>query len=1074
MSAGRFAAWLPAVLAMVQDVGVPGPEKREPIEQPDARDPARPAKIALFRVAGFPTVDAPEIPLAVLDQALEGLAVDAFHSPQDLKDRLKLRTHDVLVLPHGSAFPLHAWGAIRAFLERGGGLVVLGGAPFHQPVRWLVQKEEPPEALPPPTPVGEVASAPANGTEPQTGSWALGARQPTFAHELLIAPAEAISPAGRAVLLDEAQWRVDPGSVPSTVFELTVRFATRKDFEREDGSAGPRDAVLRPLVQVVDANGIPRACPLLEIDRLRGSDAGARWVFASSDATLSSSFIRECVKRALEGAGEIEARPFAACVEEGESPRIRVTLRRPFVRKGETVPSAARVTVRASDGREVFAGEVALAGPPEIRTGEIAITRAALSPGLYRVEVRAPGAAWRPASTTTGFWVRDAKLLASGPRLSVSRDWLRRDGGAFPIVGTTYMASDVHRKFLFEPNPHRWDLDFARMASAGVNFVRTGLWTGWSRAMLDPGAVDEGVLRALDAFVLTAARHGIVLCFNFFAFLPPAFGGTNPYLDPRALEGQKAFLTAVARRYRDVPWIHYDLINEPSYAPPEALWQNRPILDDHEKRAWTEWVRARHGDDPLALRDLWRDSSSEILSLPKPDELSYAMVREHRRPRKALDFAHFTHQMVARWAGELRETLRAAGGDVLVTLGQDEGGTWLRPSQQIYATSVDYTAVHTWWNNDDLLWDGVATKVPEKPSLIQETGLMRLEDIDGMPWRTPDAAAALLERKFAFAFASRGAGAVEWAWNVNPYQPIDNEAVIGLWRPDGTAKVELAVIAEFAAFFREAAPWLDDFEPDPVVVVLPHSRLFAGRPFGMDAVKQVTRVLAEHYAVVPTAISELLLTAERLRDAKLVLVPVPEMLEEAAARALLQVSRAGTKVLITGAVEGDPYGRATESLQALGILDRGRPLALREPTRWSGWATFDGNRGEYLRRSGKPSLEALEGNVWHEPLPLELARQEAPLIGLLGEALAAAGVESSHSATNVSARVLKAPRAALVVCVNETSVDAVRRVSVEGRAMEVAVPAGRAQLLLVERASGRVLARLRAEPASSRATASGR
>ena len=111
--------------------------------------------------------------------------------------------------------------------------------------------------------------------------------------------------------------------------------------------------------------------------------------------------------------------------------------------------------------------------------------------------------------------------------------------------------------------------------------------------------------------------------------------------------------------------------------------------------------------------------------------------------------------------------------------------------------------MHTWWNNDDLLWDGVMTKVPEKPNLHQETGLMRLEDLDGNPWRTPEAAARLLERKVAYAFASRGAGVVQWAWNINPYQPIDNESVIGLFRPDGTAKPELRALTDLARVLRE-------------------------------------------------------------------------------------------------------------------------------------------------------------------------------------------------------------------------------------------------------------------------------
>ena len=118
------------------------------------------------------------------------------------------------------------------------------------------------------------------------------------------------------------------------------------------------------------------------------------------------------------------------------------------------------------------------------------------------------------------------------------------------IVGTTYMASDVHRQFLFEPNPHVWDRDFAQMKSLGINMVRTGLWTAWSRAIDAKGVPNEAFLRSLDAYVHSAAKHGVLVNFTFYAFLPPAHGGTNPYLDPKSLDGQKNFLTAVASRYR--------------------------------------------------------------------------------------------------------------------------------------------------------------------------------------------------------------------------------------------------------------------------------------------------------------------------------------------------------------------------------------------------------------------------------------------------------------------------------------------------------------------------------------------
>jgi len=999
-------------------------------------------RIALFQADGFPATDAPAVPPAVLAEALADLAVDRFDDPTELAARLDARDHAVLVLPYGSAFPLEAWDAIRAFLDAGGGLVVLGGAPFHQPVYRAAD-----------------------------GGWLLGVRQPTFAHALLIGPAEVIDLGGAAGALTVAPaagggWDGPAVPLPARTFALTVRFATRPDTPGEDGAAGIREAVLRPLAHVVDADGVPVACPLLEIDRLHGPGAGGRWVLATGDAVHQAPLIRAMVLGALDGAEEVTVRPAAACVEPGETPRVRVTVRRPGATAGEAAPSAA-VAVRDDAGQVVWNGRVMLAGPSTFMTGELAVRPdRPLAPGLYRVAVTLEDAAGSPGATEGGFWVRDDALLRSGPRLTASRDWLRRDGRVFPVVGTTYMAGDVHRKFLFEPNPAVWDRDMAAMRRAGVNFIRTGLWTGWGRLMSDPGAVDENALRAIDAFVLTAARHDLAVCFTFFAFRPPLYGGDNPYLDPRSLAGQEALLTLVASRYRGVGWIHWDLINEPSYAPADALWTNRPIGDAFEAAAWAEWVRRRHGDAAVpAARDRWRDAGPAPLAVPAAAALAPAMVREERVPAKGFDFRLFTQEAVAGWAARLRAVLRTAGGDALVTLGQDEAGATLSPSPQFHWEAVDYTAIHTWWSNDDLLWDAVVSKVPEKPCLVQETGMMRLEDPDGFPWRTPEAAARLLERKYALAFAGRAAGAVQWAWNVNPYQPLDNEAVIGCIRPDGTAKPELRVLREFAAFFAVAAPRLDDWEPDPVVLVLPHARMFSGRTQPAAATRRAVRVLADRFGVVPTALADLRLDSERLKHARLVIAPVPELIDESAAHALQAAAAAGARVLVTGAVMGDPYGRVPAALAALELVDPGRPVALRE-TLDGGWATFDETKGEWFRAALSPRREGT-ATVWHEPLPLELAREAAPLAALYGRALAAAGLPAAPAApaeAPMTARVLRTPGVALVICVNETSADAVRAVDVDGYRLDVPVPAGRSRLVLWDRVTRSVIAQTPGAP----------
>ena len=500
-------------------------------------------KVACFLADKFPTVDAPGIDPTTLKGSLQDFDVEYFKSIESLNTNLTADNFRVVVLPYGSAFPVGAWQAIQNFISHGGSLVIFGGYAFHQPI---IEDH---------------------------GRWILGTPQPTYAHRLLIGPADRLlldsSPFycknSRMISPEGSDFDARTFSLPTKVYELTVRFTTRNDLTDEIGSAGPRDAVLRPLVQIVNGDGVPVACPLLEIDRLRGDGAGGRWILEPSDAKLNASAITYCVAQALEGASKIEAMPVHSCVEENEIPAVRINQFRPSPDENDRTSSRVGIVVYSPTGTPVFTSSSEITGTREFLSGEIQIkTDEPLQPGFYKVEVKNLDVAWQPNLFATGFWVMDRKLMVSGPHLSVSKDWLLKDGKTFPVIGTSYMAADAERKFLLEPNPYLWEKDFAQMEKLGVNFVRTGLWTGWQKAMLDPGSIDEGFLRSLDALLLTAAKHNIVVCFNLFAFLPPANGGTNPYLDPRAIEWQNAFVTAISSRYKNIGWINYDLINEPS------------------------------------------------------------------------------------------------------------------------------------------------------------------------------------------------------------------------------------------------------------------------------------------------------------------------------------------------------------------------------------------------------------------------------------------------------------------------------------------------------------------------------
>ncbi len=1001
----------------------------------------RPAQIICFQSNTFPTVDAPRIDPATLKDALKGYDVAYPENTESLNRELNGAGSSLLILAYGSAFPVGSWQSIRSFISRGGGLILLGGSPFHQPVM------------------------------ENSGRWVMGTLQPTYAHELLIGPADEIDIRSDPYYYSGARLKIAEGveispskfQMPSKVYELTVRFTSGNDFANEIGSAGPRDAVMRPLVQVLNGDELPVACPLLEIDRLRGDGAGGRWIIEPSDLTVDVSLIRFCVQRALQGAVEIEANPFFACVADGELPAIRINLSRPAPTEEDTDSIQARVTVTNSAGERVFNTSFVLVGTKQFQSAAVKISAdRPLPPGFYRADVECAAVPWRPNSVSAGFWIRDEKLLRSGPELSTSRDWLLRNGKTFPAIGTSYMGAHQGRKFLIEPDPLSWEQDFARMEKLGVNFVRAGLWTGWQKIMLDPGNIDESFLRSLDALVLTAAKHNIILCFNLFAFQPPLNGGTNPYLDPRALEWQKSFVTLIASRYRNVGWINYDLINEPSYSPADKIWQNLPIGDEFERAAWKEWVARNCGPDRDSITDNWRGGN--IDSLPSEDDISYSQIRENKHPRKALDFVRFTQDVLTNWADEIRGVIRRSGGNSLVTLGQDEGGTGLRSEQQFHYTAVDYTSMHTWWLNDELLWDGVMTKVPEKPNLISETGLMRLENIDGEPWRSPGAAEKLLGRKFAYAFQSRGAGAVEWCWNINEYQSTDNEVGIGMTRADGTLKKESQVIKDFSDFFRAAAPYLSDYQPDRVILVIPASKLFSGRPNALAGTQRIITTLARNFGIVPTALSEYKLTDVRLRGAKLVIVPDPEMLYDSAASALFEASRNRSIILFTGSIEGNQYGKLTPQIMRLGLQLTSTPVSHYEGTNWGSgsengrrFVTFGQEESEYLRKADCSPLDSLTGTILQEPLPIECASEDEPLTDMLTAVLNYSGISTHVFNSPVAARVLMSASSALVVCVNESSVEFTQPVLVDGHEFGIPVGPGGTRLVLIERKSGKII-----------------
>src|SRR6202795_3366127 len=414
---------------------------------------------------------------------------------------------------------------------------------------------------------------------------------------------------------------------------------------------------------------------------------------------------------------------------------------------------------------------------------------------------------------------------------------------------------------------------------------------------------------------MTARKNGLPVQFNFLAFLPDVLGGVNPCPDPEAVRRQQTFISSVVERFHDVPWLAWDLINEPSIS--QHLWTMRPNGDPIELEKWNEWLNQRY-PDRAALAAAWNLPLGEVQgTIAPPKEIDFAargMYVGHNS-LKVYDYFLFAHDVFANWVHTMRAAIRSAGSQQLVTGGQDEAGIQDRPSPAYWGRFVDFTTNHSWWLNDYVLWDSLLAKQPGEAMLIQETGLQRELNLDETARRTLENEAALLERKIATSLI-QGSGAIEWLWNTNSYMTESNETPIGLVRPDGTEKPEATVMRAIAAF----VPSLDDHlrSPEQPSIALITSQAAQFSVLGelqLEAQRTAVRALSYHDRLTLYAVAENQIS--KLGSPKLAILPSPQAFTETAWLALLKYVHDGGNLLITGPVDRDEHWHSVARAAAL-------------------------------------------------------------------------------------------------------------------------------------------------------------
>jgi hypothetical protein len=925
------------------------------------------AKTVVFWQEGFPAIDSQTPDRAALAKALDGME-PVFADLTTLKEGAVLRGADLLVLPYGSAVPVDAWGQIEQYLHAGGGLLVMGGQPLHVPV---AERE---------------------------GKFEAGRAQDAFARTLDFRHAHQVP------VPSDAQFRWKAGYPFAPVGQVRARtfFAVEG---RLDG-----------LGYMADREGLLVAAPVIVSNRA-GRVAALDFYpepgyWESADGI---ALVREAARFAAQAPIDFSIETLFSTLRPGEPPVITAHIRRRHQQKlGKASSGELRVTL--SSGNETVDSAVIPVSETGVADVDVPFHKA-LPAGFYTVSaVYNEGGEFR-AFYQNGFWVEAGGHLNSGSVLGVRGDFLTRDGVPFFPVGTNYFSTESNGWDFSGPrNAWVWDKDFEEMSRHGVTFVRTGVWMPNGRFIEENagGGANERFLRNVEAFLLCAQRHGVAVNFTFFAFAPHSGAGPwhedpsatppNPYLDPMAVRMEQAYIRSVVERFKDVPWLTWDLINEPSFSNPRMVFKgNYPNNDPAEVAAWHKWLREKYDGKLTALAAAWalpegQPESFDAVPLPSPADLNAGRYGNPREVR-AFDYNLFAQDMFSEWVRSMVAVIRGTGSRQLIDVGQDEGGVTDRVLNQFYGgAGVSFTTNHTYWQDDALLWDSIAAKRPGVPNITGETGYQPVHAPDGA-WRYDELTGlGLIERKWALGFAAGSSGALQWDW--------DREADFGMLRSDGSSKVWENMMRAMGEFARTAAPYATRLQLPEVAIILPQSlQLSVGNKYALEAQQNAVRALYGYARGEAYAVGEYQM--DLLGSPKLMLLPSPLVMSEKAWQAIEERVRNGAVLLVTGPFDDDPHFHSTGRQDVIGLPFADGPLTIRDHAmHYPGGMeelSFSGMKTTVLSQAVLPGgaywaeKPLGKGKILFAALPLELNENLQAIGDVYRYALKAADVKPEYT-----------------------------------------------------------------------------
>lgn len=867
-------------------------EQTTTADQPGGHGPAGRAAVLAGDLPTGPGAAPPERTAAVARR----LGYDVrLLTPEELADpdTFNRRRYDVLIVPCAPAFPYEARRALLGFLQRGGGLVSIGGYAFDRLLArtqagWTAVREDAEE-------------------QPE---W-INTRHGIRGDSIRFRP-DQIGAFDPSYLLEQVDYAVT--AADQFLLKEPIRIAGPLEGYAACVVAGNQSPVFPvvhgrwiPLLNGYDALGRLRGAVAAVVHHMRGPFRGSSWALVGvsnrdllGDEPAGTRLLASLLRAVTGPAFLYGLKTDLACYRQGEPVKANVQV-------ANHGPTPRRLVVRFAAGAMEPVPRSVSVGPGGVQSAEAVLHRGPFDRDFYRVTADLLDAESGAVidRMVTGLVVWSEEVVRAGPRIALEENYFTIDGAPQFLCGTNQTGMIFYSE---NENPLVWDRDFAKMRSFGMRMLRI--------LHFSPFAADDPpqwhrhgtevlrnrpkrLRRQMDAVVQLAQRHGVVVFLSLHDWMPVE-------LSDEGLEDQRQWNRFWAARYRHVPGIIYDVQNEPSV----RLSRRADLV-----AFYNEWLKSRYPT---------RDALIEAWGTSGPPEDSAALVPQRGSDAwtdvRTFDAECFRAEALNRWIKPNVQGVKQGDPDALVSVGFLQS---MAPADKILgARYLDFSNMHYHGDVDPF---PARLKIIDRRFLGKSFSLGEFGAMEAHAARNrgkDGTAAEASVRRFLtmthYTFGLGGSHALNWDWK-------DFRACVFPWGLNHCCDlVEKRVLAAF----RNASLFLGRLHPryeDPHVYLLvpdshrlgaASSQVHAGIYRLIDALlaNRVNFNVANEYDL------------ERLPSGcRIMLWPVPYCPDDATFRRVLEFVRQGGTLYVSGDLSYDPLRRRTRTgrLADLGLKDPG-------------------------------------------------------------------------------------------------------------------------------------------------------